>query len=285
MLSRKSGVPSSALDAHRGEVFLRLERLGSEACGILAGARELAAIDPAPCAYAVCDDGCGILLASAWPDAELVQTAAPTAADALRLGEARLVAGMFADLALLDGHYLRRSDAEIFGDSGRSQARVARRMNPAVQNSCRFGPMTAADLDRVMEIAAEPARMRRIGREQPTSPRSNPESTPQRIALVAAEPHAANGDRLCGGQPHAAASRTGNDCRRRRSQRRGLGQQALRARWSMSYAERRAYEILLEVRASNQAALGFYRSLGFSETGRRPGYYADPVEDAVLMRL
>jgi tRNA threonylcarbamoyladenosine biosynthesis protein TsaB len=40
---------------------------------------------------------------------------APVAADALRLGEARLTAGVFADLALLDGHYLRRSDAEIFG--------------------------------------------------------------------------------------------------------------------------------------------------------------------------
>jgi tRNA threonylcarbamoyladenosine biosynthesis protein TsaB len=41
---------------------------------------------------------------------------APTAADALRLGAPRVAAGEFADLALLDGHYLRRSDAEIFGD-------------------------------------------------------------------------------------------------------------------------------------------------------------------------
>ena len=37
------------------------------------------------------------------------------AADVLRMGEARLIAGIFADVALLDGHYLRRSDAEIFG--------------------------------------------------------------------------------------------------------------------------------------------------------------------------
>jgi hypothetical protein len=27
-----------------------------------------------------------------------------------------VAAGEFADLALLDGHYLRRSDAEIFGE-------------------------------------------------------------------------------------------------------------------------------------------------------------------------
>ncbi|MGA8089923.1 MAG: GNAT family N-acetyltransferase [Terracidiphilus sp.] len=44
-------------------------------------------------------------------------------------------------------------------------------------------------------------------------------------------------------------------------------------------------EIMLEVRAGSGAALGLYRSLGFTEEGRRRGYYADPVEDAVLMRL
>jgi ribosomal-protein-alanine N-acetyltransferase len=44
-------------------------------------------------------------------------------------------------------------------------------------------------------------------------------------------------------------------------------------------------EILLEVRPSNAAARGFYRSLGFTESGCRPGYYADPVEDALLLRL
>jgi ribosomal-protein-alanine N-acetyltransferase len=44
-------------------------------------------------------------------------------------------------------------------------------------------------------------------------------------------------------------------------------------------------EVLLEVRQSNVAAQGFYRSVGFVEEGRRPGYYADPIEDAVLMRL
>jgi [ribosomal protein S18]-alanine N-acetyltransferase len=43
--------------------------------------------------------------------------------------------------------------------------------------------------------------------------------------------------------------------------------------------------IVLEVRASNAAAEKFYRSLGFAEAGRRRNYYADPVEDAILMRL
>jgi len=43
--------------------------------------------------------------------------------------------------------------------------------------------------------------------------------------------------------------------------------------------------LVLEVRDSNKAARGFYGSFGFIEVGRRPGYYADPVEDAILMRL
>jgi ribosomal-protein-alanine N-acetyltransferase len=45
------------------------------------------------------------------------------------------------------------------------------------------------------------------------------------------------------------------------------------------------WEVFLEVRASNCSALRLYASVGFTETGRRPGYYADPEEDAVLMRL
>jgi len=39
----------------------------------------------------------------------------------------------------------------------------------------------------------------------------------------------------------------------------------------------------LEVRESNGAALGLYRQIGFVEQGKRPKYYRDPEEDAVLM--
>jgi tRNA threonylcarbamoyladenosine biosynthesis protein TsaB len=125
VLSRKSGVPSCALDAHRGEIFLRTEEPGSAPRELLAGARELASIDRVPLRVAVCDEAAAALLATAWPGTQLVRTEAPTAADTLRIGEARLVAGGQVDLALLDGHYLRRSDAEIFGEAaaaGRSRA-------------------------------------------------------------------------------------------------------------------------------------------------------------------
>ena len=114
VLSRKSGVPSSALDAHRGEIFLRLERAGSEPRELLASPAELASEQP-PLRIAVCDDASAQMLAAAWPNPQQVKVTPPTAADALRLGESRLITGIYADLALLDGHYLRRSDAEIFG--------------------------------------------------------------------------------------------------------------------------------------------------------------------------
>jgi ribosomal-protein-alanine N-acetyltransferase len=44
-----------------------------------------------------------------------------------------------------------------------------------------------------------------------------------------------------------------------------------------------ASEIRLEVRESNAPALRLYEACGFVVAGRRPGYYADPAEDAVLM--
>ena len=41
--------------------------------------------------------------------------------------------------------------------------------------------------------------------------------------------------------------------------------------------------LTLEVRSGNGAAIALYRALGFEEVGRRPRFYTDPVEDALLM--
>lgn len=41
----------------------------------------------------------------------------------------------------------------------------------------------------------------------------------------------------------------------------------------------------LEVRASNDSAQRLYRRQGFAVSGLRPGYYRDPVEDAILMQI
>jgi len=42
--------------------------------------------------------------------------------------------------------------------------------------------------------------------------------------------------------------------------------------------------VTLEVRASNSPAISLYDRLGFTEVGRRPNYYTDPREDALIMR-
>ena len=42
--------------------------------------------------------------------------------------------------------------------------------------------------------------------------------------------------------------------------------------------------LALEVRASNSPAIALYEGMGFSQVGRRPGYYQKPKEDALILR-
>ena len=44
-----------------------------------------------------------------------------------------------------------------------------------------------------------------------------------------------------------------------------------------------ATQVFVEVRESNAGALRFYENHGFVRTGRRPSYYQNPVEAAVLL--
>ena len=66
------------------------------------------------------------------------------------------------------------------------------------------------------------------------------------------------------------------------ARRRGIGGMLLRMALDWG-AELHAEKALLEVRASNFAALHFYESRGFQIVGRRPRYYVSPVEDALLL--
>ena len=49
--------------------------------------------------------------------------------------------------------------------------------------------------------------------------------------------------------------------------------------------EERCERVLLEVRESNHVAQRLYKTLGFESVGRRPNYYQQPPEDAILYTL
>jgi len=70
----------------------------------------------------------------------------------------------------------------------------------------------------------------------------------------------------------------------RLTQHQGLGRRLLREALSAA-RERGCEEMFLEVRASNEAAIGLYSSTGFEAVGRRVRYYARPIEDAIVMRV
>jgi ribosomal-protein-alanine N-acetyltransferase len=147
--------------------------------------------------------------------------------------------------------------------------------------------MTAADLDRVLAIA----------QNLPQAPHwtqsawlnvmhslFEPESTPRRIAMVAAGPQPGSvlGFAVASLLPPQAELET--IAVAPESQRVGLGKRIFQA-LTAELKTVDVSELVLEVRASNQPALTFYGALGFVRTGLRPAYYADPIEDAVLMSL
>lgn len=152
-------------------------------------------------------------------------------------------------------------------------------------------PMTKGDLDRVLEIAADVP-------TAPNWPRSiwsetiNPCASLPRIVLVAVPnpiiPSIEHTMPTVLGfavaslfPPHAELETIAVA---QAQQRKGVGRRLLSGLIEqLSHAG--IGELLLEVRASNQAAISLYRSFGFRETGIRAGYYRDPKDDAIQMQL
>ena len=65
--------------------------------------------------------------------------------------------------------------------------------------------------------------------------------------------------------------------------RQGIAQQLV-LRLVEELAKRGNHCLSLEVRASNAPAIALYEKLGFSQVGRRPKYYRNPREDALILR-
>jgi ribosomal-protein-alanine N-acetyltransferase len=63
---------------------------------------------------------------------------------------------------------------------------------------------------------------------------------------------------------------------------RGVGKRLLKT-MVQKLQEKNLQWLTLEVRPSNAPALKLYESFGFRQVGRRPNYYKNPREDALLL--
>src|SRR2546426_12222133 len=66
------------------------------------------------------------------------------------------------------------------------------------------------------------------------------------------------------------------------ARRRGTATRLLEAALKLGL-RRGAKKAFLEVRASNTGAIAFYQRMSFGLAGRRPCYYTDPTEDALML--
>ena len=113
LLARRSepGLTCAVLDAGRGEFYAGLYDSGMRVREALVSSDQLRELlVESGARLVICEERLEEKLSAFAP--ELVN--APTAVDAARAGAERLTAGIFDDVVLLDGNYLRRSDAEIF---------------------------------------------------------------------------------------------------------------------------------------------------------------------------
>ena len=144
----------------------------------------------------------------------------------------------------------------------------------------RVRPMTATDVDTVCALAAESAQAPHWPRE--VYCKALEAETPQRLALVVEwRGEVAGFAVVCLIPPEAELESIAVGARFRRM---GAGR-ALLESIKANLKQQKVMALWLEVRSSNHAALALYQSEGFRQTGVRNRYYADPIEDAVLMAL
>ena len=227
--------------------------------------------------------------------------AEPTAASALPLALARIQQRAFDDPATIDANYLRRTDAEIFaksiavaapplsatqpGTPARPPARNARQpASPMTSPPVHLRPAIASDLEAILTLE----RATDLAPHWPPSVYAAilESAIPQRCLFVAEKDNSLAGFAV--GLLHPAASERIAELESvvvsASARRAGIGRALCRAvfDWSRSQG---ATELILEVRASSSAAIALYAGLGFTLAARRPRYYRDPNDDALLMRL
>jgi tRNA threonylcarbamoyladenosine biosynthesis protein TsaB len=112
LLAELAKAPCAVLDAHRGQFYCGMYGLDGVQ-EILLTAGEMNAMGGLAGRVAVCEETVAQLLEELYGEPELVRLQAPTAEDAIRFSLRKWRAGELADVAALDGYYLRGADAKV----------------------------------------------------------------------------------------------------------------------------------------------------------------------------
>jgi ribosomal-protein-alanine N-acetyltransferase len=149
-------------------------------------------------------------------------------------------------------------------------------------NNAHVRPGSAADLDAVLALEQATERA-------PHWPRAayeaalNPHLAP-RCLFVAERDGAVIGFAVGAMQPGGRVGEIESVAVAQHTRRAGIARDLCAAvvSWCRAHG---AAEIVLEVRAGSAGAIALYAGMGFAPAGFRPRYYADPQEDALLMRM
>lgn len=120
VLSRVAGAPCAVLDAYRGQVFLGIFAANEPPRELLVTAGEFSSLGKLPGPVAFCEEGVAHLLETVATDVELLRSRAPRASDAISVALDRWQAREFADVATLDGHYLRGAEVKMSTRQGKA---------------------------------------------------------------------------------------------------------------------------------------------------------------------
>lgn len=116
VLAQKAGCRAAVLDAGRGEMYFGV-------AGDVSGETLLRADEvrqrTAGHEIACCEEKTAQVLAEAH------RVDAPTAGDALRFAQSRILSRDYDDLAAMDAHYLRRTEAEVVAERRTTERRAA----------------------------------------------------------------------------------------------------------------------------------------------------------------
>ncbi len=117
LLADSAGASCAVLDAHRGQFYCGMYSDG-EAREMLLTAGEINGMGGLKGRVAVCEETVAQLLEELYGEPDLIRGEAPSAAGALRYSLSKWLAGEFADVASLDGYYLRGADAKVSARAG-----------------------------------------------------------------------------------------------------------------------------------------------------------------------